>query len=274
MIAHAGRELHALRFRWRLLVRAVPVQRHAFPAKTRGYAAHEAHFVDCCGPHGLTLFFYTVFFARMNNAHQVSLFGAGDPTFDPKLKGVRRRQIGQRAWVDHLDGWLGGHEQLYDWLAKGCNWQQQRRVMYDRVVDVPRLVARCPSEGSAGRAGGAILRRMSLALTMHYGVAMPSISLNWYRNGQDSVAMHGDRMGRLTPNTVIAILSVGEPRRFNLRANDGSALHQFKLGWGDLLVMGGNCQEAWQHGVPKAASAGPRMSIVFRQALDAAPDRS
>ena len=237
------------------------------PLHSGGNIERQVHFWQSQYSHCLTLFFYTVSFGRMNSAHQVSLFGAGDPTFDPKLKGLRRRQIGQRAWVDHLDGWLGGHEQLYDWLAEGCNWQQQRRVMYDRVVDVPRLVARCPSEGSAGRAAGAILRRMSVALTMHYGVAMPSISLNWYRNGQDSVAMHGDKMGRLAPNTVVAILSVGEPRRFNLRANDGSALHQFKLGWGDLLVMGGNCQEAWQHGVPKAASAGPRMSIVFRQTL-------
>ena len=120
MIAHAGRELHALRFRKRLLVRAVPVQRHAFPAETHCYTAHEAHFVDCRGPHDLTLFFYTVFFERMNNAHQVSLFGAGDPTFDPKLKGVRRRQIGQRAWVDHLDGWLGGTNSFTTGLLKAA----------------------------------------------------------------------------------------------------------------------------------------------------------
>ena len=200
----------------------------------------------------------------MNSLHQTSLFGAGKPTFDARVRGAKRTRLGQRAWVDYLDGWVNGHEQLFDWLRDEADWHQSRRRMYDRMVDVPRLLAPCPSRGQAGP----ILRRMSLALSMHYGVALPSISLAWYRDGADSVAMHADRMGDLTANTVIAIVSVGDPRRFNLRANEGGESMSFKLGWGDLLVMGGDCQDTWQHGVPKCANAAPRMSIVFRERND------
>ena len=78
------------------------------------------------------------------------------------------------------------------------------------------------------------------------------------------MAWHGDRMGRLVDDTVVAILSVGAPRRFLLRPAAGGASRAFDLGWGDLLVMGGSCQRTWQHAVPKTALAGPRISIQFR----------
>jgi alkylated DNA repair dioxygenase AlkB len=67
---------------------------------------------------------------------------------------------------------------------------------------------------------------------------------------------------------VVAILSLGEPRRFLLRPVAGGASRCFELGWGDLLVMGGSCQRTWQHAVPKTAQAGPRMSVQFRPVVD------
>lgn len=196
----------------------------------------------------------------MNSAHQVSLFGAGDPAFDPRIGGLTRHQLDAGAWVDHLEGWVTGHEHLFDQLVDDAQWESRSRRMYDRVVDVPRLMSRCPSGAS-----GAIVRRMSLALSVRYGRALPSIALNWYRDGEDSVAMHSDRVGERISDTVIAIVSVGEPRRFNLRSRDGHGGKSFKLGWGDLIVMGGTSQRDWLHGVPKARHAGPRMSIVFRE---------
>ena len=166
--------------------------------------------------------------------------------------------------MDHLDGWLQGHNGLFDSLVDDAHWSQHRRKMYDRFVDVPRMVARCPQRGSAAT----ILRRMSLALSMRYGVALPSISLAWYRDGQDSVAPHGDRLGGYTAQSVVAIVSIGEPRRFTLKPNRGGESKHYSLGWGDLIVMGGTCQDTWQHGVPKVACAQPRISIVFRERDD------
>ena len=135
--------------------------------------------------------------------------------------------------------------------------------MYDREVEVPRLVAKAPERGS----GAEVLREASRVLSARYGLLLDSVSLAFYRSGADSVAPHGDKMGPLRQNTVIAIVSVGEPRRFTLRAVDGSVRTSFALGWGDLLVMGGNCQETFLHGVPKVKHAEPRMSIQFRQTL-------
>jgi alkylated DNA repair dioxygenase AlkB len=199
---------------------------------------------------------------------QASLFGLGEPKLDPGLAGVRRILLGAGAWIEHLPGWLEGHEALFDLLRATTRWQLQRRRMYERIVDVPRLVATIPDDGP----GHPVLAEASTALSRRYGLRLDQISLAYYRDGRDSVAWHGDRLGRLVDDTVVAILSVGAPRRFLLRPAAGGASRAFDLGWGDLLVMGGSCQRTWQHAVPKAARAEPRMSIQFRPAVvDADP---
>src|SRR5262245_47760644 len=191
---------------------------------------------------------------------QPSLFGCGDPSFDPTLTGIRRLLLTRGAWVDHLPAWVRGHEALFDALWASTSWRTERRWMYERIVDVPRLFAMLPEDGP----GHPILADIGAALSAYYRRPLPEISLAAYRDGRDSVAFHGDRLGRVRADAVVAIVSLGEPRRFLLRPMGGGASHAFDLGWGDLLVMGGTCQRTWQHGVPKVACAGPRMSVQFR----------
>ena len=198
-------------------------------------------------------------------AVQVALFGSGEPTVDPHLSGLRRRVLAGGAWVDHLAGWLEGHEVVFDTLWRTTAWQHHRRRMYERVVDVPRLVAEIPADGP----GHPVLWRAGAALSAYYGWRLDRISIAAYRDGRDSVAPHGDRLGPLVDDSVVAIVSVGAPRRFLMRRVGGGASLAFDLGWGDLLVMGGTCQRTWQHVVPKVAEAAPRMSIQFRPAVDA-----
>ena len=195
---------------------------------------------------------------------QPSLFGSGEPRLDPRLSGLRRLTLTAGAWIDHQPGWLEGHAALFEELRRTTRWEHHRRRMYERVVDVPRLVAELPDDGP----GHPVLEQAAHALSRHYGVALPRISLAYYRDGRDSVAWHGDRLGRLIDDTVVAILSLGEPRRFLLRPVAGGTSRAFDLGWGDLLVMGGSCQRTWQHAVPKAVQAGPRMSVQFRPVAD------
>jgi alkylated DNA repair dioxygenase AlkB len=197
-------------------------------------------------------------------AAQASLFGFGEPGLDLEFRATRRIPLSAGAWIEHVPGWLHGHEVLFEALRDTTAWQHQRRRMYERVVDVPRLVASVPDDGP----GHPVLARASLALSERYGLALGEISLAYYRDGQDSVAWHGDRLGRLVDDTVVAILSVGSPRRFLLRPAAGGPSRAYELGWGDLLVMGGSCQRTWQHTVPKVASAGPRISIQFRPSVD------
>jgi alkylated DNA repair dioxygenase AlkB len=141
--------------------------------------------------------------------------------------------------------------------------------MYDRDVDVPRLLARAPAEGPSA----ALLRQLASTLSRRYDRALPSITLAHYRDGNDSVALHGDKVGVLKDDCIVATVSVGAPRRLLLKPNPehnaaGPTL-TFELGWGDLFVMGGTCQRTWLHGIPKRAHADPRISIMFRPEVPA-----
>ena len=140
--------------------------------------------------------------------------------------------------------------------------------MYDRVVAVPRLLSFYDEDDALP---DPVLVDARDALDAHYadelGERFRTAGLCYYRDGRDSVAWHGDTIGRAsTEDTMVAIVSVGEPRDLLLRpkfGGGGSLRHA--LGHGDLLVMGGSCQRTWEHAVPKRARhVGPRISIQFR----------
>jgi alkylated DNA repair dioxygenase AlkB len=109
-----------------------------------------------------------------------------------------------------------------------------------------------------------VLGEIRRLLSLRYARDFDTGGLNLYRDGRDSVAWHGDRIPKELHEPVVAIVSVGEPRRFLLRPRGGGRSLRFELGAGDLLVTGGRCQREWQHCVPKVAAAGPRISITFR----------
>jgi alkylated DNA repair dioxygenase AlkB len=92
------------------------------------------------------------------------------------------------------------------------------------------------------------------------------ITCNLYRDGNDSVAWHGDRIARDLPQATVAVVSLGEPRPFRLRPRGGGSSLSWPAGRGDLIVMGGSCQRTCDHGVPKVAAAGPRIAVMFRHA--------
>lgn len=197
---------------------------------------------------------------------QCALFGSADPSFDAGLRGIRHATLSGGAWLEHHPSWLEGHERVFRELERCIDWQSHRRMMYEREVDVPRLVARAPSEGRLAE----LLQSLARTLGARYGRPFPNISLAYYRDGNDSVAFHGDRLGRLVDDAIVATVSVGEPRRFLLKPNGkagGRSSLSFDLGWGDLFVMGGTCQRTWQHAIPKRSHADPRISIMFRPAV-------
>ncbi|MGI9332873.1 MAG: alpha-ketoglutarate-dependent dioxygenase AlkB [Gammaproteobacteria bacterium] len=202
-------------------------------------------------------------------ASQRGIFCAGDPWFDPHFQGIERIALDRGAWVEHLPQWLEGAEAVFSACVRAMRWRADSRRMYDRVVEVPRLTACVPKDGE----GHPVLVQLADCLGRRFGEPLGSIGLAYYRNGRDSVAMHGDRLGKRVHNSVVAIVSIGEPRRFLLKPRDGGRSMSYSLGWGDLLVMGGSCQRDWVHGVPKVAAAGPRISIQFRPGV-VQPERS
>ncbi|MDP9072543.1 MAG: alpha-ketoglutarate-dependent dioxygenase AlkB [Actinomycetota bacterium] len=193
---------------------------------------------------------------------------AGAATVDGSFSRLTRIQLDATSWVDHARAWVSSSDQLFADLLAGVDWGQRSRHMYGRVVDEPRLTSWWRAE-SGRPLEPPVLERMRRLLSERYGVELDSMGLNLYRHGGDSVAWHGDRIAKEIAEPVVAIVSVGEARKFLLRPRETGRIRTFLLGRGDLLVTGGACQRRWEHSVPKVATAGPRISITFRHGLDA-----
>ena len=204
----------------------------------------------------------------MTLAFQGSLLDSGDePGPGPLGPSVRRTRLSRGAWIDVLPGWLRGADVLFGRLADAVPWRAERRQMYDQVVDVPRLLC---FYGEEQPLPDPALDHARDALNAHYGAELGepflTAGLCLYRDGRDSVAWHGDTIGRgSAEDTIVAIVSLGAPRALLLRPRGGGPALRRSLGHGDLFVMGGSCQRTWEHAVPKAAGAtGPRISVQFR----------
>ena len=198
---------------------------------------------------------------------QPSLFDGQSAGVGPLAGRVRRTELANGAWVDVLPGWFEGADEVFADLVEQVPWRAEQRQMYDSVVDVPRLVH---TYGVGADLPHPALVEAREALSAHYaaerGEPFVTAGCCYYRDGQDSVAWHGDNLGRgRTTDTMVAIVSFGSPRSLQLRPVGGRLEASHALGHGDLIVMGGSCQRTWEHAVPKTSRpVGPRISVQFR----------
>jgi alkylated DNA repair dioxygenase AlkB len=204
----------------------------------------------------------------MTQAFQGSLLDlCGEEGPGPLGTSVQRTELDRGAWIDVRPGWIARADALFGRLLDTVPWRAEKRHMYDRVVEVPRLLS-FYAEG--GPLPDPALDEIKRELDEHYGPELGepfrTAGLCLYRDGRDSVAWHGDTTGRSsTQDTMVAIVSLGAPRSLLLRPRGGGKALRHDLGHGDLLVMGGSCQRTWEHSVPKTARAtGPRISVQFR----------
>jgi alkylated DNA repair dioxygenase AlkB len=190
--------------------------------------------------------------------------------------GLQRHPLRHGAWVDVRPGWLAAGDELFSALLQDVPWHAERRQMYDNIVDVPRLTSFYAADETLPHP---MLVAARDALSAHYaaelGEPFVTAGLCLYRDGRDSVAWHGDRIGRSKDlDTMVAILSLGSARTLALRPRDGHVVDgtrqkslRFPLAHGDLVVMGGSCQRTWDHSIPKTSEpVGPRISVQFRVA--------
>lgn len=211
--------------------------------------------------------------------YQTTLFAQGRPAVVADAV-VQRITLDECSWVDVSRNWMSGADQLLETLAAGLEWRGGRRPMYGRLVDEPRLHARMDDDDPEQ---AELIGAMRAWLEARYGGQINNNFVNYYRDGNDSVAWHADRVGLHQIDPIVAICSLGGPRRFALRpmarqtmagqtsaglAKAGGESLRLTLGSGDLLVMGGACQHAWEHCVPKMAQAAPRMSLTLRHVDD------
>ena len=198
--------------------------------------------------------------------YQGCLFAMDDPSCDSSFAGATRTWLDESSWIDVVPRFMRGADLVFGELVARLAWGQREVVMYNRMVPEPRLTAWWSSAGDKPEALP-VLAEARTALSARYNRPFDAIGYNLYRDGRDSVAWHADNERYVREDPVVAIVSVGAPRSFRVRPRPGmvGAHHQFLVGQGDLLVMGGACQHDWQHCIPKVAHArGPRLSIMFR----------
>ncbi len=205
---------------------------------------------------------------HMRAVVQESLFDVIDDIAVLPLDGAARRtELSRGAWIDIRRGWVSGSGPLFERLEAEVPWYAEKRAMWDKILDVPRLLA---FYGEQSPLPDPTLDEAKQLLDRYYGAELgeqfATAGLCLYRDGRDSVAWHGDTVGRgKTEDTMVAILSLGAPRTLMLRPRGGGTALKHSLGHGDLIVMGGSCQRTWEHAVPKTTRpVGPRISVQFR----------
>ena len=176
---------------------------------------------------------------------------------------VRRVDLGDEAWVDTMTGFVRGGDTLLNTLVATVPLFTERRPMYDKMVDVPRLSAHLPADLLGSLVP--VVNNITAMLNARYQKAFTQVGINLYRNERDSVSWHADKIGRVMHQPIVGLVSLGAARPFLLRPRGGGQSQRFLLGSGDLLVMGGTCQHRFEHSVPKIPHpTAPRISITFR----------
>ena len=158
----------------------------------------------------------------------------------------------------------------FDEVRSAVAWEAQRRWMYEREVDVPRLVGHFRLVPEAEHVPE-VIRAAAQRVIAATGVVFTSVGLNLYRDGRDSVAAHNDHLDEIAPGCPIVLLSLGATRRMTIRAKAAPRrVIQVDLAAGSLLSMSYATQLHYTHGVPKTSEpVGPRVSLAFRVRLTA-----
>ncbi|MGH8030527.1 MAG: alpha-ketoglutarate-dependent dioxygenase AlkB [Arenimonas sp.] len=193
--------------------------------------------------------------AQFRTREQASLFPDNDRVLFDGPKGL------VTYTPDFIDA--SGADALFAQLLEQVKWRADRRVMYDRELDVPRLHASC---AIAEPRLPAQLRALAARLVATTGTPFTHIGFNHYRDENDSVAPHNDRLGDLVEGHPIVLLSLGATRRMTIRAKlpPRNVVH-VDLVAGSLLSMDYATQLHYDHGIPKLATpCGPRISLAFR----------
>jgi alkylated DNA repair dioxygenase AlkB len=162
-------------------------------------------------------------------------------------------------------------------LYKELEWRQDEIVLFGRLVMQPRLVAWYGDPEAKYSYSGLqlkpmpwqpLLTELKLRIEALTGAVFNSVLANAYRHGSDSMGWHRDDEKELGPRPVIASLSLGQERRFLVREK-GQKSRGLLLENGSLLVMKGQCQQKYQHALPKTRrKAGIRINLTYRMIRD------
>jgi alkylated DNA repair dioxygenase AlkB len=167
-------------------------------------------------------------------------------------------------------------QRLLQQLLAEVPWVEQEIVVWGKRHLQPRLMAWYGDERACYTYSGiqldplpwtALLAAIKTRVERVSGAQFNSVLLNYYRDQRDSMGFHSDDEAELGRHPVIASLSLGEERTFVMKhkRDKGLAPVRLLLASGSLLVMKGNTQENWRHGLNKLQrNCGPRVNLTFR----------
>lgn len=163
---------------------------------------------------------------------------------------------------------------LFEQLAAELPWQQPAIRLYGRHITIPRRQVWMGDAHCHYRYSGTTFEPQpwhpavwQLAQQLSAQLAMPfnCVLLNLYASGEDHMGWHADDEPELGPQPMIASISLGQHRRFDLKHRQLDCQLQLILTHGSLLLMAGRCQQAWLHRLPKQAKASAgRLNLTFR----------
>ncbi|MEL6304086.1 MAG: alpha-ketoglutarate-dependent dioxygenase AlkB [Bacteroidota bacterium] len=166
-------------------------------------------------------------------------------------------------------------DNCFQQLLEQTPWQQDDIKVFGKVYAQPRLTALYGNNGKSYSYSNITMQphrfskrllEIKTAIEKQTVEKFTTCLMNLYRDGQDSNGWHADDEKELGQNPVIASVSFGHERYFNLRhKNDKTQKHKLLLEHGSLLLMAGPTQHFWQHQIAKTAKqVGPRINLTFR----------
>jgi alkylated DNA repair dioxygenase AlkB len=169
---------------------------------------------------------------------------------------------------------LAEADRMLSQLTNELAFETEECVMAGRRIRVPRRVCWYGDPEACYRYSGVdhipkpwppVLAALRGRLEVECGQAFNSVLGNLYRDGQDSMGWHADDERELGRNPVIASLSLGSERRFDLRHTASGEILHLPLAHGSLLIMRGRFQHHWRHRIPRQPGLlRPRINLTFR----------
>lgn len=180
-----------------------------------------------------------------------------------------------RGQLENHDNVLLNSKEVFARLMDEVEWRQESITLFGRRVAQPRLMAWYGDEGTAYTYSGLkneplpwspLLLDLKHRVEELSGHTFNSVLLNLYRDGNDSMGYHSDDERELGSNPVIASLSLGAKRKFNLKQKSTKELVSIELHDNSLLIMKGELQENWKHAIPKSKRVhSARINLTFRR---------
>lgn len=189
------------------------------------------------------------------------------------------RQEIENGWLDFDPNFLSNEEawSIYNELYLNTKWAQGKIRIFGRLIDIPRQEAFHSLNGQNYGYSGQQLKTEPFSPLLidllgriedYSNYTFNSVLINLYRDGQDSNGWHADNEPELGINPVIASLSLGAERNFDLKHNLTKEKIRYSLNHGSLLIMGGEVQHYWKHQIAKSAKISqPRINLTFRKII-------